>query len=76
MLHFWVLWKPGDIMIYVLFINPFILRNRDITFYFNMTHYCVMQIASWVILTNLYLKQKTLLFIDTETIKDVANNCP
>ena len=28
-----------DVMIYVLFINPFIRRDRDMTLYFNITHY-------------------------------------
>jgi hypothetical protein len=35
---------------------------------FNMTHYWVMRIASWVILSNLCAKQTAWLFTDTETI--------
>ena len=33
-----------------------------------MSHYWVMRIASWVILSNLWAKQTAWLFIDTETI--------
>jgi len=45
-------WIMLIIMIYVLFINQFIRRIRNIILYFNVTHYCVMRIASWVILSN------------------------
>ena len=41
--------------IYVLFINSFIRRNRNIILYFNMTHYWVMRIGSWVIHSNFVL---------------------
>jgi hypothetical protein len=48
--------------------SAFIRQNRNIILYFNMTHYWVMRIASWVILSNLCAKQTAWLFTDTETI--------
>jgi hypothetical protein len=41
-----------DVMIYVLFVNPFIRGDRDMTLYFKITHFGVMRFASSVILFN------------------------
>jgi hypothetical protein len=45
----------------------------NVILYFNMTHYWVMRIASWVILSNVCAKQTAWLFTDTETISHPPN---
>jgi len=58
-----------DVMIYVLFINPFIRRDRDMTLYFNITHYWCNAIC---ILGNSFqfVPEADDLFTDTETISE------
>ena len=57
-------------LIWFIFIHPFIRRNRDIVIYFDMTHSWLNRIASWVILSKIEPEADEVVVADTETISD------